>query len=695
MRATPWEEVLWKMVGKIEKNTANFPQTPHCEFWSAPLYHANGYVTLSRTPSNQNDEHIAKMSLNNQKRKSSVTSINSSGVSATFIVDDDIDLHDQEVEATSNPTAISASRGSNLNQGSSNGKGDHDSDPCPANSDSQLGTASSSDYNDEMLKIRESAVQYSFISDRQLQSQPQTGDSARSGNANVDTTVFVTDESKDKLRKSQDFVLNCSRYAGYKSGKEDDEALKEHERRRPTKQAPADQPDAEEKEEEKDGTITEATRYAVALPTDLKQQMTISSIEETPSNSGNKVVAGVEVPVSPSHHPRVGAFAVEHGNRTAVRRGDRGVLPTYDSSNTMSTVNDDDQQAISGRKRSTIEIVAAEVAPDIVDLERCITERVTETVKKEQAENTPVAEVVDNSERNDDHDGLEMSIRQQQDTKTRKLIVGISSIFVLVVSALVSITIVLVNKAGGSGSPVAYKLPSNDTVLALVPEIICNERVPGAGWSQNCPREDTLQGGGVQTLVALSRLWNAPAAEISILNAGEIRNDILAGNFTVGNSHEILPFGSSGTLVLMDITGSRLMTAMERGIQKIFDDNLLDESSKSMGSYPYGAGIRFSVNMTAQSFSRLYDVEVNSTGSWQPINKTHVYQVVTTSYLANGGDSYHEFIDGHLDLEISPLAAFVQYCENAAILEDPRPEFFSTKDYIHDSRLILPGRDTA
>lgn len=58
-------------------------------------------------------------------------------------------------------------------------------------------------------------------------------------------------------------------------------------------------------------------------------------------------------------------------------------------------------------------------------------------------------------------------------------------------------------------------------VLALVPENICYERIPGQGRSEICSAEDTSsQGGGVANLVAFLRLGQIRSSEISLLNAG-------------------------------------------------------------------------------------------------------------------------------------------------------------------------------
>jgi 5'-nucleotidase / UDP-sugar diphosphatase len=150
---------------------------------------------------------------------------------------------------------------------------------------------------------------------------------------------------------------------------------------------------------------------------------------------------------------------------------------------------------------------------------------------------------------------------------------------------------------------------------------------------------------------------------------------------------------------VVHLTGAKLVTAMERGIQKLFDDKTaadtsLNSTTPFLGAFPYGAGIRWTVNMTKSFPHRLYDVEVNprlSLDSWEPIDlHTTSYSIVTSSYLQAGGDSYHEFSSaehvvptGHYS-----LASFVSYCDDRGVLLDPPLEYYSTQMYIHDPALF-------
>lgn len=124
---------------------------------------------------------------------------------------------------------------------------------------------------------------------------------------------------------------------------------------------------------------------------------------------------------------------------------------------------------------------------------------------------------------------------------------------------------------------------------------------------------------------------------------------------------QVLPHHEN-TLVIIHLEGYQIATVLEQALQKLFDDAALYKSMNRTftgTSYPYGAGIRFDVNMTKPFPYRVSHIEVlNREGqtAWGLLVLQGVhYTVVTNSYLAAGGDGYHEFIsemeptDAHYD----------------------------------------------
>lgn len=336
--------------------------------------------------------------------------------------------------------------------------------------------------------------------------------------------------------------------------------------------------------------------------------------------------------------------------------------------------------------------IAAEVAPETLDLERSITERVRSEIIAEAMKNggissvsgfrswstaTPVAEVIGSS-----------ASRSEARAKRRLLIKVIATCVVtLVVAIAISVGLVIRDHEESTF------FPPDDTAIAHVPSTICYERIPMLGRSEVCSPQK--QGSGVTQVVADSRLWSVPEAEIAILNAGEVRADLPKGNLTMGEAWELLPYYDNA-LVVIHLKGNKLVTALERGIQKLFDDKAASgeslNSTTPSGAYPYGAGIRWNVNMTRSFPHRLSDIEVNPRlgGAWDPIDLYKTYTIVTNSYLAAGGDSYHEFSSAEEQHEsgLFSLAAFVAYCQASGLLVQPPLGNFSTQTYVHDSFLF-------
>lgn len=213
----------------------------------------------------------------------------------------------------------------------------------------------------------------------------------------------------------------------------------------------------------------------------------------------------------------------------------------------------------------------------------------------------------------------EMTIVEEGPKKNRKLLVLLGIYFVLVVVAVIlGVTLSGNNKSDNPDSKDAAQEKDRDVVWppenTIYPNhLLCFERIPLQGKStlEDCQNTPTERGSGVMNLVAASRLWNFPSVDISIANAGEIRADVEAGNFTVADTRAMLPWNN--TLVIVQIEGRALVTVLERALQRLVDNFLILEANETLsgGPYPYGAGIRYDVNMTNAFPNRITNVEVN------------------------------------------------------------------------------------
>mmetsp|Transcript_19252 Transcript_19252/g.62774 ORF Transcript_19252/g.62774 Transcript_19252/m.62774 type:complete len:694 (-) Transcript_19252:155-2236(-) len=225
--------------------------------------------------------------------------------------------------------------------------------------------------------------------------------------------------------------------------------------------------------------------------------------------------------------------------------------------------------------------------------------------------------------------------------------------------------------AAAVGEYEAQIAASYGAVVATFDEAVCLDRFPGEGRSATCDLAATwTRGGGVCNLVATSFLALAREADVAVQNGGGCRVDIAAGDFTIEDGYEVLPF--SNTIVTLDLTGAQLVDVLEEALAQPLDDG------GSTGSYPYAAGLRFAVDASQPRGSRVSGVEVNArlAGAWAPVDADAVYAVATNDYIGGGKDGYHTFG------EIESADTFLLYTQ-------------SFLDYLEDIDGPVPAPDEA
>lgn len=141
---------------------------------------------------------------------------------------------------------------------------------------------------------------------------------------------------------------------------------------------------------------------------------------------------------------------------------------------------------------------------------------------------------------------------------------------------------------------------------------------------------------------------------VAMMNAGGVRADMV-NEITVGTAYSVLPFSS--TIVSMTVSGSSLMNTLSTNVANAF---LI-----SGVAFPYVANIRYTVNLTDPTVPTVENIQImDSDGIYQPIDPSGTYNLVTTSYLAGGGDLYQfggaeNITDtGHVDAAV--LAEYVE-----------------------------------
>jgi len=133
--------------------------------------------------------------------------------------------------------------------------------------------------------------------------------------------------------------------------------------------------------------------------------------------------------------------------------------------------------------------------------------------------------------------------------------------------------------------------------------------------------------------------------DITMINAGSIRNDLKKGDITFQNILEVLPF--SAYIITKEVKGEDILNALEFGMK-----DLPEKTSR----FPQVSGISFKVNTKIKSTvivdeeemfvkvsgkRRVYDVIVGK--DKLDINKT--YLIVFDNYIGKGGDGFSMFIN--------------------------------------------------
>ena len=143
-------------------------------------------------------------------------------------------------------------------------------------------------------------------------------------------------------------------------------------------------------------------------------------------------------------------------------------------------------------------------------------------------------------------------------------------------------------------------------------------------------------------------------SDICIINAGNMKSNLMRGNITYQNILEILPFLSK--IITKEVLGKDILDALEFGTKNL---------PGMMTGFPQVSGISFKVNSNLKS-----NVEVDGDGSFIKVNgNRRVYDVIIdgekldlnkkykiafTFYVGNGGDGYSMFVK-YKEYEIFPL----------------------------------------
>ncbi len=120
-------------------------------------------------------------------------------------------------------------------------------------------------------------------------------------------------------------------------------------------------------------------------------------------------------------------------------------------------------------------------------------------------------------------------------------------------------------------------------------------------------------------------------ADIAIINGGSIRGDKQYAAGTPITRQDIvreLPFRAH--VVTLTLTGEQVVQALEEGVSQYHYNK---------GGFPHVSGLSYTFDPNSDAFNRVSEVWVGQ----QPIKPTARYTVVTSNFLADGGDGYITF----------------------------------------------------
>lgn len=181
---------------------------------------------------------------------------------------------------------------------------------------------------------------------------------------------------------------------------------------------------------------------------------------------------------------------------------------------------------------------------------------------------------------------------------------------------------------------------ATDSITALFQEtinrVICHSDVPVTIDGSDGKRAVRFSETNAGDLVCDAFRY-ATGAQISMNNSGGIRTSLPAGDLTYGDIISLLPF--QNVVSVIEVSGQKVIDLLNACTQFLPLEH---------GDFPQVAGIRFTVDMSAQAtvdangkktLKRVSSVEIydDATGSYSPINPEATYTLATTDYCIGGG----------------------------------------------------------
>jgi 5'-nucleotidase len=228
--------------------------------------------------------------------------------------------------------------------------------------------------------------------------------------------------------------------------------------------------------------------------------------------------------------------------------------------------------------------------------------------------------------------------------------------------------------------------------IGVASEALCLVRVPGeatnrSGGIAGCEQANTLaRGSDIAQTVAEAYRQAGKRADIALQNSGGIRTALAKGEVTINTAHTVLPF--SNVLIELTLTGRQIVAVLEDAVANHLDNRSSD------GSHPYAAGLRWDLDMSQPRDHRFSRLEVldRATGEWRALDAARQYTVVTSDYLAEGGDGYASLAVAHrrggsVNTYLLYTQTFIDYLQSQGTIKRP-----GAADYSHQNVITRDGR---
>ena len=228
--------------------------------------------------------------------------------------------------------------------------------------------------------------------------------------------------------------------------------------------------------------------------------------------------------------------------------------------------------------------------------------------------------------------------------------------------------------------------------IGTASESLCLVRVPGestnrSGGIAGCEKANTLaRGSDIAQAVAAAYRQASRLADDALVNGGGMRTSLPRGEVSFSTAYKVLPFAN--VLIESRLSGRQMLEVLEDAVANHLDSNGSD------GSHPYAAGLRWDLDMSQPRGSRFANVEIKTRvdGEWQALDAATTYTLVTSDFLAMGGDGYRTLATIHLaggsvNTYLNYTQTFVDYLLAQGQVSRP-----AAGDYSHRTVIDRAGR---